>query len=89
MALINGQEMKFYAVPVLYGNMDTEGYSEYMYEVCPPVPVEKATWEKYPGKTFFDTEEEALIWGAKQIIPNLKRIENPKVKILCRTPSQL
>ena len=82
MALINGKEYKFYAVPVTYGNMESGGISHYMYEVCLPVPAEKATWEKYPGKTFFDTEDEALLWGAKQVIPNLTRIEKPKVKLL-------
>lgn len=80
MALINGKEFKFYAMPVLYGNMVTAGYSHYMYEICPPVPIEEATWEKYPGKTFFNTENEALLWGDKQVIPNLVQVRNPKVK---------
>lgn len=79
-ALINGKEYKFYAVPVTYGNMESACTRSAFRFPRHLTLVEKATWEKFPGKTFFDTEDEALLWGAKQVIPNLTRVENPKVR---------
>ena len=67
--------VKYFTTPVYYTNFENEGESSYTYELGPPVPTEKANEKFYPGKTFFDTPEEAKQWGAVQVIPNMKRLK--------------